>query len=93
MDKYGRLTNADLNPGDTVRYAGKEWRVQGIDDGDPTFGLLLLDAAEPEDSPYFVDSAFPATRGSNRRPKDGTGYRWCWGITKKAELVSRGEPE
>lgn len=92
------LTMADFSPGDIVRFKGKEWRVQGIDDYDEyDFGLLLLDVAEPEDAPDFIDDVFIiATRGSNRRPVAGALRRWClaWaGGAGGAELVSRGEPE
>lgn len=85
------LTNADLNPSDIVRFRGKEWRVQGIDDENPYIGLLLLDVAEPKDSPDFHGTDFPITRGSNRRPKDGYNRRWRWARAEDVELVSRGE--
>lgn len=88
-------TNADFNPDDIVRYGGKEWRVQGIDDEDP-IGLLLLDVAEPKVSPNFVDTNFPVTRGSGRRPdtvlEDSHYYRWCWACAESVELVSRPSP-
>lgn len=92
VDKYTPLTNADLNPDDIVRLKGKEWRVQGIDDG-ATIGLLLLAVAEPKVSPDFVDTAFPITRGSGRRPENGSDHRWCWAFAEDVELVSRGKPE
>lgn len=93
MDKHTPLTNADFDPGDIVRFKGKLWRVQGIDDKDPISGLLLLDVAEPKVSPDFHDTGFPITRGSGRRPNDGPHRRWCWAWAEGVELVSRGKPE
>lgn len=90
------MTNADFEPGDIVRYAGREWEVGGIDDGAPSAGLMLLRPGLRADFPgeWGDHLCFAVTRGSNARPEGSKAFDdWRWGDATESQLVSRSSPK